>query len=179
LGFKVAYSQPKTLLDISAELLSFGKLTGNLTQAKQVTTAFTERLEAITQQYRSKTAIKVFYELWHEPLSTVAAGSWPQIHLDICGAQNVFLNAVNSYPQVSIEQVLKKQPQIIIQPLSINQTDKKGYQWSKWPVIHAVKNNQIIRPDADILHRMTPRVLDELNNLCQQIEIAREFYLKH
>ena len=67
---------------------------------------------------------------------------------------------------------------IIIQPLSENQADKEGYPWEKWPVIPAVKHQQIIELDADVVHRMTTRSLNALTDLCEQAEKSRTYYQK-
>jgi vitamin B12 transport system substrate-binding protein len=41
-----------------------------------------------------------------------------------------------------------------------------------------VKNNFIFHPNADKVHRMTTRMLDEVLILCEQIDTARQFYQK-
>ena len=49
------------------------------------------------------------------------------------------------------------------------QAHHKGYDWQAWPDIPAVKQQRILRPNADKLHRMTLRTLDELSLLCAQV----------
>lgn len=178
LGFKIAFSNPKTLDDVAKELQLFGELTGHAAKGKQLADAYRQELDQIRQQYQHKPLITVFYELWSRPLSTVAKGSWPQLQLDVCRAKNPFYNAINSYPQVGIEQVLVHDIKLIIQPLSVNQKDKEGFNWQQWQAVTAVKNKQIITPNADQLHRMTPRVLSELAKLCQAIDQSRQYYKK-
>jgi vitamin B12 transport system substrate-binding protein len=178
LGFKVVFSHPQHLLDVAKEILEFGRLSDNFAQAKQVAEDYSNKLETIRQTYQGKPNVSVFYELWSRPLSTIAKGAWPQLHLDICGASNPFYDAVNSYPQVGIEQVLVKDIQLIIQPLSKGQSAKEGFNWSKWKPVKAVTHNQIITPNADTLHRMTPRLIDELSSMCASIDKARLYYAK-
>lgn len=178
LGFKLVYSDPKSLEDIASEMLKFGAISGNSETAKKAADDYANQLNVIKQKYQNKPMITVFYELWSRPLSTVAKGSWPQLHLDVCKAKNPFYKAANSYPQVGIEQVLVHNIDLIIQPLSENQTDKEGFNWHQWRALKAVKHNQIIIPDADQLHRMTPRLLGELEKLCEQIEQSRKYYQK-
>lgn len=177
LGFRIVYSDPKSLKDVANEMLQFGQITGNTEKAEFAAKAYQNKLESIKKRYESKPELTVFYELWSRPLSTIAKGSWPQLLLDVCKANNPFVKAVNSYPQVGIEQVLVHDIELIVQPLSENQKDKEGFNWHKWKSLKAVKNSQIIQPDADQLHRMTPRVLDELEVLCEQIDASRNYYL--
>ncbi|MFT5164388.1 MAG: vitamin B12 transport system substrate-binding protein [Alteromonadaceae bacterium] len=176
LGFKVVYSDPKALDDVAKELAYFGELSGHAQQGKKLADEYRQKLAKIRQQYQDKPLLNVFYELWSRPLSTIAKGSWPQLHLDVCRAKNPFYNAVNRYPQVGIEQVLVHDIKLIVVPLSVNQKDKEGFNWQDWQAFSAVKHQQVITPDADLLHRMTPRLLGELDLLCQAIDKSRKYY---
>jgi vitamin B12 transport system substrate-binding protein len=177
LGFNIVYSQPNSFEDIAKEMREFGQLTGHEAQAETKAKKLLNDLEEITNQYHDKTPITVFYELWARPLTTVAKGSWPQQFLDICKAKNPFKQASAAYPQINIETVLLTPIQLIIQPLSINQTDKEAYDWQNWPIIPAVGNKQIIQPNADAIHRMSMRSLKELTKLCADIDKTRQLLL--
>lgn len=177
LGFNIIYSEPNSFEDIAKEMREFGQLIGHQKQAEKQAQQLLSKLELIKTQYQNKTPITVFYELWSRPLTTVAKGSWPQQLLNICQARNPFEQVATSYPQVNIEKVLLTPIQLIIQPLSVNQSDKKGFNWQDWPIIPAVKNKQIIQPNADAMHRMTMRSLKELKNLCADIDETRQWLL--
>ncbi len=174
LGFTIVYSQPDTFCDIAKELKYFAKLTGHSEQGNKVAESFLKKLNHIKTTYQHKEPINTFYELWSQPLTTIAKGSWPQQFLDICKANNPFKNVALPYPQVNIEQVIQTPIDLIIQPMSVNQPDKSGFNWQKWSAIKAVKNNQIIQPDADAMHRMTARSIDALENLCVAIDQVRK-----
>jgi vitamin B12 transport system substrate-binding protein len=174
LGFNIVYSQPNSFEDIAKEMREFGLLTGHVNYSNIQAQKLLNELEKIKNQYQKATPITVFYELWSRPLTTVAKGSWPQQFLNICKASNPFEQVSIPYPQVNIEKVLEAPIQLIIQPLSVNQTDRVGFNWQDWSVIPAVKNNQIIQPDADAMHRMTMRSLQQLKMLCAEIDKTRQ-----
>ena len=174
LGFNIVYSQPNSFEDIANEMREFGTLTGHIAQAEQKALELLSDLAEIKSQYQNKTPITVFYELWSRPLTTVAKGSWPQQFLNVCQVKNPFEQADAAYPQINIEKVLLTPVQIIIQPLSVNQTDREGFNWQKWPIIPAVANKHIIQPNADAMHRMTMRSLEELKKLCVDIDDIRQ-----
>lgn len=178
LGFNVVYSQPNSFDDVAKELRLFGELSGHKAQGQAVATKFLNELETIKTQYQNQPPLSAFYEVWSRPLTTIAKDSWPQQFLDVCGIKNPFFQAQARYPQVNIEQILQLDLDIIIQPLSENQADKEGYPWEKWPVISAVKHQQIIKLDADVVHRMTTRSLGALTDLCQKAEQSRSYYQK-
>jgi len=175
LGFKVIYSQPNSFADVAKEMLVFGEFTGHKVTAARKANNYLASLNALKTQYQHKEKITGFYELWSRPLTTVAKGSWPQQFLSLCGVKNPFEDIATPYPQINIESVLKTPIQLIIQPLSENQTDKQAFNWHDWPVIPAVKNKQIIQPDADAMHRMTVRSLNELQHLCASIDQTRQW----
>lgn len=176
LGFNIVYSQPNTFEDVAKEIRLFGKLSGHAASANTVADTFLEDLSRIKQTYQGSQPITGFYEVWSSPITTIAKNSWPQQFLDVCQIENPFYQAKSAYPQVNIEQILQTNVQVIIQPLSPNQMDKKGYDWQKWSILPAVKHQQIITLNADIIHRMTTRSLQALSSLCQQAQKSRAFY---
>lgn len=176
LGFRVVYSQPNSFEDVAKELRLFGKLSGHSAQAERVAVKFLADLANIKKQYGHKKPLTGFYEVWSRPLTTIAKGSWPQQFLDACSINNPFVATKAQYPQVNIEQVLQKNVEVIIQPLSKKQVGNDSYNWQKWPILSAIKHQQIIILDADIVHRMTTRSLYALTDLCQQADKSREYY---
>ena len=169
----VVYSDIRTLDDVAAELRQFGELTGRQTAAEHQASAYEQALSALRNRYAGKQPVKVFYELWSRPLTTVAGSAWPQQQLELCGAENPFADSIDDYPHVGLEQVLVSQPQAIIQPSKHSQNSPDAINWQQWPSIPAVKNNAIFHPDADKVHRMTARTLPEIEKLCQQIDGIR------
>jgi vitamin B12 transport system substrate-binding protein len=177
LGVKIVYSDPKNLTDVASELRLFGKLTGTGETAEIQAQKFELDLKRLQKSYANKAPISVFYELWPNPLTTVANNAWPQQHLNVCGATNPFIDGVADYPQIGLEHVVMAKPQLIIQPTSAGETTPDAVDWSQFIDIPASKHRQLIKPNSDKLHRMTPRLLVELEKLCMSIDKARNYYL--
>lgn len=173
MGIKIVYSEPEKLEDVAKEIQAFAKIANAEAQGKVVADAYLARLAKIKAQYQDKTPIKVFFEMWSRPLTTVANNSWPQQQLAICKADNPFIKSATDYPQINIELVVLKAPEIIIQPTSEGHRNKDMVNWQQWPQMPAVKANAFLRPNADKIYRMTSRVLDELSLLCQGIDRYR------
>jgi vitamin B12 transport system substrate-binding protein len=175
---KVIYSDPQTLEDVAKELIMLGKITGREAAANSVAEQYLTKLENIKQSYAGQQKVSVFYELWSRPLRTVANKAWPQQQIELCGASNPFANAQDDYPSIGLEQVLVTLPQVVIQPGHTGADSPDGLNWPQWQHIPAAKNNFIFHPNADKVHRMTTRMLDEVLILCEQIDTARQFYLR-
>jgi len=173
LGIKVVYSQPNSLKDVADELRFFGELAGKKEQAQEKAVAFEQSLEKIKAKYLNSKRVKAFYELWSRPLTTVAGNAWPQHMLAVCNVDNPFVNSATDYPQINVEDVVLAMPDVIIQPSAHSHTSPDTVNWKQWAEMPAVKNNAFIHPDADRIHRMTTRSLDELTSLCQQLDNYR------
>ncbi|GAA0854149.1 helical backbone metal receptor [Aliiglaciecola litoralis] len=176
-GLRVEYFDPKVLSDVAADIRRLGELVEKSPLAEILANQFLQRLTQITSRYSKRQAVSVFFEIWPSPLQTVSGGSWPQQQLQACGADNIIQNSTEDYPSISIEQVLTNQPQVIIQPRSERAPASAIFDWTTYPFIPAVKHHFILHPNADKMYRMTRRVLDEIDSLCQSIDQARQFYL--
>jgi len=174
LGIKVHLSDPKKIEEVANELIAFGKFTGRIEQSKQVANAFITKLKNIKKQQQSKKILTGFYQLWLEPMMTVSENTWINQLIETCHVSNVFAHSPTDYPQISIENVVIKKPQIIIIPDEQADKPQPKINWQKWPEVPAVKHNQFIRVNADLLHRFTPRMLDGLANMCDKIDASRK-----
>ena len=178
LGFKIVYTQPKKIAEISPDLRMLGQLTGRQKQAEAVIAQFDKRYNNIREHYQKLAKVDVFYQLWHDPLQSIGPLSWIESLISDCGGRNIFHNANVAYPMVSIESVLVKNPKVIIIPHHSGSDELKGNSerkkiWLKWPEISAVKNHLIFDLNGDLLHRTTTRSLDGLEKLCERIDEAR------
>ena len=174
LGIKVYLSNPTTIAGVADELLTFGEFTGNIDQSQQAANAFTQKLNAIVKSQQDKKNITGFYQLWAEPMMTVSKNTWISQLIETCHVSNVFAQSVTDYPQISIENVIVTKPQVIIIPDEKSKTPQPIVNWQKWPEVPAVKNDQFISVNADLLHRFTPRMLDGLADMCDKIDASRK-----
>lgn len=173
LGIKVVYSKPKDIEDVATELRLFGKLLGRQQQAEIAARNFEVKLANIKQKYLNKKAIKVFYQLWSEPMMTINDTTWIHQLVEVCQGENVFAKNTTAYPQISIENVMVMQPQVIILPNEKAKKPQPIIAWHKWPEIPAVAANAFISVNADLLHRFSTRMLDGVKDMCEKIEQER------
>lgn len=173
LGFNVVDSNPTTLNDIATDLRKLGKLTGHIEQAERVAKKFEDELESITQQYQHRKPIRTFYQLWSKPLMTISKSSWINQFITRCGGINVFNDAESPYPKISTENVLLSNAQVILIPDDNQTRSHELFDWKHWKMLPAVQNKQIYYPNAKVLHRPTPRVLEPMKKVCEFINGAR------
>ncbi|MCK8137659.1 cobalamin-binding protein [Pseudoalteromonas sp. 2CM28B] len=175
LGIELYLSDPRFIEGVASEILKLGQITGHIEQSKQVAETFTAKLNAIKVTQKDKTTLTGFYQLWPEPMMTVSKNTWINQLIETCQVTNVFANSDTDYPQISIENVIVTKPQVIIIPDEKSKRVMPTVNWQQWPEIPAVKYEQFISVNADLLHRFTPRMLDGLAQMCDKVDISREF----
>ena len=174
LGIELHLSNPRSIEGVAKEILKLGQLTGRIEQSKKVAEAFTVKLNAIKAIQQNKTTLTGFYQLWPEPMMTVSKNTWINQLIETCQVTNVFADSDTDYPQISIENVIVTKPQIIIIPDEKSKRVIPTVNWQQWPEIPAVKYEQFISVNADLLHRFSPRMLDGLAQMCDKVEESRK-----
>ncbi len=101
---------------------------------------------------------KVVVVLQREPLFIVGAGSFVAEMLDDLGGANLGAEFPDPYPQVAMEWLVAKAPDVLID-LSLDAEPPERY-WARWPSLPAVAQGRVMRLDAEVVSMPGPR-LDE------------------
>ncbi len=108
--------------------------------------------------------------MWARPLYTLNREHFVSDLLSACGAVNVFGSLPVVAPAVSVEAVLKANPQAIIGAIPDAELQS---QWGRWKELDAVRRGNVFSVDADLTHRAGPRAIDAAEILCGKIDQAR------
>jgi len=168
LGIEVFSSKPQIPEDIADELIELGKRLGKESLANELAIPFKQRISTLRKKYVTERPKNVFYYSWHTPIMTIGKEAWGNKLLNVCGAQSAFHDSPIDYPTVSIQQVLLKQPEVILSVSDKSLSDVKTF----WSGHNAFLNARFVVADPDILSRYTLRLAPELDTLCQNL--ARE-----
>ncbi len=103
-------------------------------------------------------------------ITTVAQGSFLNSVIEIAGGNNVFSDLEIAYPQVSLEDIIARQPDIIIEAMPGEENtpefkDKLTKQWKDLGLIKAATSNQVHVLTEDYLLIPSPRVVLLANKL--------------
>ncbi len=164
LGFTILYSNPQTFDEIAKSLILFGQYSANPQIAKDKAEKFTQEINAIRAEYKNDQPISYLYSLSTQPLMTMSQQHWPAPIFALCGGENTFHNSRVAYPQISLEQVLIKRPQIIF---STDSPDSMNDYWQRWnQQLLAVQDQHLYSLNADWLNRPTLRSLQAVKQVC-------------
>ncbi|MFH1715297.1 MAG: helical backbone metal receptor [Elusimicrobiota bacterium] len=140
--------------DIELEFMQLAEIFGMNVEAEKIMASLEKKMNDITKRVDKKNIKRsVFCELGHEPLVTVAKGSYIDELIARAGGVNIARSSKARYPQYNIEEVIKSDPDIII---IINMDDISQWpkdSWLKYKDMNAVKNNNIYELNADDICR--------------------------
>jgi iron complex transport system substrate-binding protein len=173
LNILVFVVETASLEDIPDLYRRLGQLSGYADQSNTQAEKFSQRLNQLRKSFSSKKDIRVFYQIWNEPLMTLNGDHMVTDMIELCGGINVFSDAAALVPYVNIESVVAANPQIIISG-GKNKTDllDSGF-WRKWSGISAVKNQHLYAIPSDLLQRHSDRILDGTGLMCEYIDLVR------
>lgn len=172
LGIPVYADEPHTLKGVSRSLSNLGQLTGKTKEANQAIAQFESKISLLKKEYSNKSAVSVFYQIWHKPLQTLNGKHVVSDVLRLCGGQNIFNDAKALAPQVSIESVVMAKPKVIFHGSNALQGEDVAL-WQSWPNIPAVKHNAIFALNSDWMHRHTTRLALGAESVCQALDKVR------
>ncbi|MBZ9556526.1 MULTISPECIES: cobalamin-binding protein [unclassified Modicisalibacter] len=161
LGVAVYASEPRRLADVPEELRELGRLTGHAAGGETRARAFLARLAS--QRQRLAEPPRVFYQLGHEPLTTLAGGQIVTQVIRACGGEPLFADQPVLVAQVSREALIAAHPEAI---LAAAPDDGWQAAWQRWSLLPAVRENHLYTLSPDLISRPGPRLLDGMAEVC-------------
>ena len=171
LGLRVLVMEPQRLEDISRHLRLLGDLTGRVGQAQAVAREFEQRVDALKARYVGRSPVRVMFEIWHRPLFTVNADHVISKVLALCAAQNIFADLPRLAGEVSVEQVLLLDPDVIV--VGSEAEDAGIRNWTVYSYLKAARGGNVFSVSADLITRQTPRIIDAAERMCAGVDKAR------
>ncbi|WCG84080.1 vitamin B12 ABC transporter substrate-binding protein BtuF [Pectobacterium sp. A5351] len=165
----IVYLDAKTLDDIPASLRQLATYSRHPEQAEQAATDFQQEISRLQRaSERHNTApLRVFIQFGTQPLFTSSQATLQSQIVSLCGAENVFSDSPVPWPQVSREQVLRRQPQAIIVGGTPDRIASVQAFWQPQLAVPVVTVNE------DWFSRSGPRLLLAARQICSQLEELR------
>lgn len=173
LGLPTYDSEIGTVAALADTLRRFGRLFGTEAQAEAAARRTEERWAALRARYAQRPPVRVFYQLWHEPLMTVNHRHLIAQAISACGGVNVFDSQPLLTPTVSWEAAVAANPQLVITGAGRDEPARLE-SWRRFGRVEAVRRGQVHALDGHQLARMTPRFVDAAQRLCDLLEGARQ-----
>lgn len=169
LGVPVFLLAPKTIEDILGHINTVGRLVGHEKDARLVVDGVRERLIEIRHRMAPVRRVRVFYVVNTDPLISVGPASFIHQMLQAAGGDNIAARATAAYPKVSLEEVIRNDPEVIIFPVGTTEgiPEPEQQRWRKWKGLSAVSQDRLYQVRAELVNRPGPRVIEGVQLLAR------------
>ncbi|EMA3641477.1 MULTISPECIES: vitamin B12 ABC transporter substrate-binding protein BtuF [Providencia] len=165
LGIPIIYFDPQSVEGVISAIEQLAKYSPQPQIAQQSVLSMREQLNQLKQRYAKQERPKkrVFIQLGTQPLFSTGSNTIQNDIVSMCGGENIFANSAVPWPQVSREQVIARQPEMIVMTGTETQETAVRQFWQTQLSI------PIIRLNEDWFHRAGPRVVLAAQSLCEQL----------
>ena len=161
-------SDAKTVNGVLTDILKLGNLTGKKVQAKKLVNKLRERIKAVKKRL-PKSRKKVFFEIYGQPLTTAAKGTFVNDLIRLAGGINVAGKQNQAYPQYSLEQLINDNPDVyFVGSGSMSKPEEINKRFG-WNILKAVKNKKVYVVDENLFLRPGPRLIDGLEIMAKKM----------
>jgi iron complex transport system substrate-binding protein len=173
LGLTVFESEIRNAGAIADTLRRLGALFGRGEAGAAAATRFEREWELLRDRHRDQATVRVFWQIWQDPLMTVNREHLIGQAIQACGGVNIFGALTPLTPTVSWEAAVAADPQLIAASGRAADTTDEFARWRRFAQVSAVRHEQFAYLDADLIGRMGPRFVQGAAALCEAIDRAR------
>ena len=132
-----------------------GDLLGKGEKAEAMVKETRARLDAIQAHVKGRNRPRVFWQVGASPLVTASDATFTGEFLRRAGAVNIFGDALMRYPRVNVEEVLRRNPDVIIVVTQMEPGSNPS-SWERYNGLAAVKNGRVHVLSADLVCQPRP-----------------------
>lgn len=174
LGLNVFYVEPHNFEDIASSIERMAHLAGTESVGDDTAKRFRDGIEALREQYQSKSPVRTFYQVWDDPIMTMNGEHYISKVVSLCGGVNVFADSPRLIPRLNQEAVLIKNPEAIVAGGMGERNAKWLDKWEAFPELLATRKGNLFFVPPSLIQRPTPRLLEGAKIMCEKLDIARE-----
>lgn len=156
-----------TVEDILAHIQLLGRMVGRSQEANAQAALLRKQLASLSDRLVDLPRPTLLYVLNSTPLITVGPGSFIHRLIELAGGRNAADQAAAPYPRLTMEEVIRQNPDILLFPVGrqegISQAERNS--WRRWTTLSAVQHGKLYQVDSDILNRPGPRIIEGLKYL--------------
>jgi iron complex transport system substrate-binding protein len=176
LGFPTYVIFPRNFNDVLRSIRHLGEVVGREREGLNLIQEMERRKKRVVELTQGLPRPKVFLQIGEVPLVTVGRNSFGDDLIHLAGGENVAGKEKEMYPRWSLEEILKRAPEVIL----VSSMNPRGdytrilKAWSRWKTIPAVKNGRLHVIDSDLVDRPSPRIIEGLEEMARHLH-PKEF----
>jgi iron complex transport system substrate-binding protein len=173
-GTTVFVSYPQSVGAVLASITTIGELTGRRQRADSIAAFLGQRRQHLVAEASSKKTQTVLVILSLNPLIAIGPKTFLNELVTLANGRNVVQDSSTAYPVLSREEVLRRQPDVIVATNDIvRSVDDILSPYPEWKMLTAVRNKHVAVINASIISRPGPRIVDGLEAMIDALHGQR------
>ncbi len=165
LGIPVYVSNPASVSEVFDEIKRVAEVTGVEDKGQQLADELQNELDGVKRKLEAYEGSKVKVLILVDPeLWTVGPGSFIDEVVALAGGENAIADVDMQYLQVSMEEVLSRDPDVILVTVPEDQcaalAERPG-----WTDLRAVKEGRVYYVDGDLVSRPGPNIVEAIKEV--------------
>lgn len=157
LGINVfVFKASESFSEICQNFLELAELVDKIEEAEIIINEAEEKIISLKKKFKDLPRVRVFWEVGSNPLVTAGKQSFVNKLINLAGGINIFADLSSPYSIISREEVVRRDPEVIILITMGYLTKKEASSWLKFDTIKAVKNKRIYVIDSYEVSQPTP-----------------------
>ncbi len=148
--------------DFRRTVMLLARAIGDTIAGKAVADSVERSLAAVAARPRVAKPVTVFWHVWDSPLLTIGHGSYMNELVEIAGAKNIFDDLPDPSPQVTLEEIVKRNPDFILVGPASAKTMRESALWRAVP---AVREGRLLIVDTLLVGRPGVRLGEAARSL--------------
>ena len=171
-GIPVYVTYPRTVVEGIRLVSDLGEVVGLGERGRELAGALEAALADVRRRCADRPKRRVFYPIWRRPWMSINRDTYAHDMLAVCGGANVFGTRGTRYPEVTLEEVARAAPEVILlpdEPYRFRQAHVPDFD--AHPDIPAVRERRIHLIDGKLATWYGPRIADALRELPRLIAL--------
>lgn len=182
LQLRVYHDETDSLEGIERTIIELGGLLQLTERAGTLAAEFRDSIARLRADHVQREPVRVLLTVARNPerlsnILTAGRGTFLSQMIEVTGGRNVFGDLDMRYPEVSLESIIAKQPEVIIElmpDVDASSHDSLRRQWREYAMIPAVRDNRIHILSDDNVLIPAPRFLRVIEKVGRLIHMHGE-----
>lgn len=160
LGIPVFAVNTDDTTDVFRAVANLGRLVGRTQAADSLAASMRAELEAVRASVAGRARPSVFYVVWNDPPMTASPSTFIGQVIEAAGGTSAFADAREQWPTVSMEEIVRRQPGVLVVPTgeagAAKLDELRGAPG--WRELEALKTGRAVTVPGVLMNRPGPRL---------------------
>jgi iron complex transport system substrate-binding protein len=182
LGLHVLEVKHDNIAEVFESIAAIGKAAGAESTAAELNARLRRDLDQIHNRVANLPPTTTMFVVGRAPariedIIVTGRASYLNDVIQVAGGRNIFTDSIAPYPKVGIEEILARDPEVIIDmgdmTDTVGVTDERKRSvvalWDRYPSLRAVKNHRVYAVASDIFVVPGPRMIDAAREFARML----------